>query len=161
MSTLKVGTIQDHANSNTAISIDSSGRVLLPQRVAFMGKKTDTNQLDNSTNAIAFNHTDLAHASWDGTTFTAPITGLYRLFVNGHRQTTGTNPMELGILVNNSTIETGYALGASGGRPRVSAETLTVLTAGQTVTFKVTQGDVFAGNNPQSSGVMCSGYLIG
>jgi len=26
MSTLKVGTIQDHANSNTAISIDSSGR---------------------------------------------------------------------------------------------------------------------------------------
>ena len=25
MSTLKVGTIQDHANSNTAISIDSAG----------------------------------------------------------------------------------------------------------------------------------------
>ena len=161
MSTLKVGTIQDHANSNTAISIDSSGRVTLPQRVAFMGKKTDTNQLDNSTNAIAFNHTDLAHASWDGTTFTAPITGLYRIFINGHRQTTGTNPMELAILVNDSIIETGYALGASTGRPRVSAETLTVLTAGQTVTFKVTQGDVFAGNNAQSSGVMCSGYLIG
>ena len=161
MSTLKVGTIQDHANSNTAISIDSSGRVLLPQRVAFMGKKTDTNQLDNSTNAIAFNHTDLAHASWDGTTFTAPITGLYRLFINGHRQTTGTNPMELSILVNDSVIETAYTLGVSGGRPRASAETLTVLTAGQTVTFKVTQGDVFAGNNAQSSGVMCSGYLIG
>ena len=31
MSTLKVGTIQDHANSNTAISIDSSGRIALPQ----------------------------------------------------------------------------------------------------------------------------------
>ena len=28
MSTLKVGTIQDHANSNTAMTIDSSGRVL-------------------------------------------------------------------------------------------------------------------------------------
>jgi hypothetical protein len=41
MSTLKVGTIQDHANSNTAISIDSSGRVTLPQRVAFMGQKTN------------------------------------------------------------------------------------------------------------------------
>ena len=27
MSTLKVGTIQDHANSNTALTIDSSGRV--------------------------------------------------------------------------------------------------------------------------------------
>ena len=31
MSTLKVGTIQDHANSNTAISIDSTGNVTMPQ----------------------------------------------------------------------------------------------------------------------------------
>ena len=30
MSTLKVGTIQDHANSNTAISIDSSGNHYYP-----------------------------------------------------------------------------------------------------------------------------------
>ena len=35
MSTLKVGTIQDHANSNTAISIDSSGRTTFPQKIAF------------------------------------------------------------------------------------------------------------------------------
>ena len=31
MSTLKVGTIQDHANSNTAISIDSTGVVSEPR----------------------------------------------------------------------------------------------------------------------------------
>ena len=30
MSTLKVGTIQDHANSNNALLIDSSGRVTAP-----------------------------------------------------------------------------------------------------------------------------------
>ena len=35
MSTLKVGTIQDHANSITAMSIDSSGRVTVPQRICF------------------------------------------------------------------------------------------------------------------------------
>ena len=35
MSTLKVGTIQDHANSNTAISIDSSGRVTQPAKPAW------------------------------------------------------------------------------------------------------------------------------
>ena len=35
MSTLKVGTIQDHANSNTAISIDSSGRVTEPVKPCF------------------------------------------------------------------------------------------------------------------------------
>ena len=33
MSTLKVGTIQDHTNSNTAISIDSGGRVALSQNL--------------------------------------------------------------------------------------------------------------------------------
>ena len=35
MSTLKVGTIQDHTNSNTAISIDSSGRVTQPAKPYF------------------------------------------------------------------------------------------------------------------------------
>ena len=106
MSTLKVGTIQDHANSNTAISIDSSGRVTLPQRIAFMGKKTDTSTLSasNSTN-VTFNHTDLAHASWDGTTFTAPIAGVYRFVVNGHKQSLDANPIELGIFKNGSQFE--------------------------------------------------------
>ena len=32
MSTLKVGTIQDHANSNTAISIASDGRNSFPSK---------------------------------------------------------------------------------------------------------------------------------
>ena len=35
MSTLKVGTIQDHTNSNTAISIDSSGQVTFPKPPIF------------------------------------------------------------------------------------------------------------------------------
>ena len=32
MSTLKVGTIQDHTNSNNALLIDSSGRVTEPAK---------------------------------------------------------------------------------------------------------------------------------
>ena len=35
MSILKVGTIQDQSNSNTAISIDNSGRVNIPKIPAF------------------------------------------------------------------------------------------------------------------------------
>ena len=43
MSTLKVGTIQDHTNSNTAISIDSGGRVTLNQQPMFqLGGVTGT-----------------------------------------------------------------------------------------------------------------------
>ena len=40
MSTLKVSTIQDVANSNTAISIDSSGRVTTPAKPAFFAYLT-------------------------------------------------------------------------------------------------------------------------
>ena len=36
MSTLKVGTIQDHANSNTAITIDNSGKVAMPNSSGFV-----------------------------------------------------------------------------------------------------------------------------
>ena len=41
MSTLKVGTIQDPTNSNTAISVDSSGRVTLGQKVGWLIAGTD------------------------------------------------------------------------------------------------------------------------
>ena len=163
MSTLKVGTIQDHANSNTAINIDSSGRVTLPQRVAFQGKKSDTATLSASSSSnITFNTTDLAHASWDGTTFTAPVAGLYRLFINGHKQTSDNNPMELAIYVNGSVIETGYILGVTNCRPRVSVDSLTVLAVNDAVTFRILQGDVYAGSSSGvSSNLLCSGYLIG
>ena len=36
MSTLKVGTIQDHANSNTAISISNTGLVSEPNSSGFV-----------------------------------------------------------------------------------------------------------------------------
>ena len=36
MSTLKVGTIQDHTNSNTAITIDNSGKVAMPNSSGFV-----------------------------------------------------------------------------------------------------------------------------
>ena len=42
MSTLKVGTIQDHANSTTAMTIDSGGRILQPEKPHFHVNKTDS-----------------------------------------------------------------------------------------------------------------------
>lgn len=58
MSTLKVGTIQDHANSNTAISIDSSGRATFAKaRVpSFHVYKSDNLTLANVTETqVPFN----------------------------------------------------------------------------------------------------------
>ena len=160
-STLQVQNIA-HTNGTTGLTVDSGGRVLLPQRVAFVGKKTDTTQYNGgaSTN-VTFNVTDLAHASWNGTTFTVPVAGLYRLFINGHRQSLDNTATELMICKNGTAIETAYTLGISNIRPRASCEALVVLTVNDAITFRVSQGNVYAGGDTTSSGLMCSGYLIG
>ena len=161
--TAQIGTIKDAGGNANAITIDSSGRVTLPQRVAFQGKKGDTQTLSaNTSTNITFDVTDLSHSAWNGTTFTAPVAGLYRLFINGHKQTADANPMELAIYLNGSAIETGYILGVANCRPRVSVDSVTVLAVNDAVTFRILQGDVYAGSSGGvSSNLMCSGYLIG
>ena len=91
MSKLKVGTIQDHANSNTAISIDSFGRVTEPVKPCFAvttsrgvtGNYTGGTGLNLPFDVIEFQRGGTVVAisgSGDNTvaTFTAPITGIYQ-----------------------------------------------------------------------------------
>lgn len=160
-STLQVQNIA-HTNGTTGLTVDSGGRVLLPQRIAFVGKKTDTSQYNGgaSTN-VTFNVTDLAHASWNGTTFTVPVAGLYRLFINGHRESLDTAALEVMICKNGTAIETAYTLGVAQTRPRASCEALVVLAVNDAITFRVSQGNVYAGGSATSSGLMCSGLFIG
>ncbi len=54
MSTLKVGTIQDHANSNTAISITSAGVVTQPNKIIFKAYRS-TGQSIGSGGAVKVN----------------------------------------------------------------------------------------------------------
>ena len=79
MSTLKVGTIQGPVNSNTAISIDSSGRILTPSRPIFDVAKSTTQTIQTTT---------LTKVTWDtvnydigsnfaSNKFTAPVAGKY------------------------------------------------------------------------------------
>ena len=162
-SILKVNTIQDATNSNTAMTIDSSGRVTLPQLIAFMGKKTDTSSVSSSSSTnVTFNLTKLAHASWDGTTFTAPIAGVYRILINGHKQTLNANPLELAIYKNGAKFETAYSLSSSSIRTRNSVDALMDLSANDAITFRVLQGDAYGGDSTGTgSSLMCSGHLIG
>jgi len=157
MSTLKVGTIQDPTNSNTAISIDSSGNVLRPQLIAFMGQKTNGSGY-NTAGAIPFNQTHLAHASWDGSTFTAPIAGTYMFTLTGHMQSTSNSGYELAIYKNGAFAVSGYALNSTSTRQRVQATYLQALSANDTIDFRVLQGDVWDGSQ---SGISCTGQLMG
>ena len=96
MSTLKVGTIQDHANSNTAITIDSSGRVNQPAlpAVFWQGGNEGNIAIANGENFFATNdgqaaaYTDGTYLSYiqggmtyTSTTgrFTVPIDGIYNI----------------------------------------------------------------------------------
>ena len=83
MSTLKVGTIQDHANGNTAITIDSAGRVLTPARPAFRGTRTYTTTDFSGTGLDITGYTedfDIGGA-FDASagTYTVPLTGIYQI----------------------------------------------------------------------------------
>ena len=85
MSTLKVGTIQDHANSNTAITIDSSGRVAHPQRPYLFAQRAVTDGAvtpTGFTGKVPYNSVlGSSGISLNTSTFliTVPITGLYQI----------------------------------------------------------------------------------
>ena len=76
-SIIKVNTIQDATNSNTALSIDSSGRVTTStNRPAFMARRTS----NQSAGTVVFDTVMINQGShYDNSNgrFTAPIAGLY------------------------------------------------------------------------------------
>ncbi len=85
---LSVGTIKN-TSGTTAITIDSSGRVLKPVRVAFQaGFNNDDTDNVGSTNGTDYRltFTDSIYnfgSHWNGThTFTAPVTGMYMFYAN-------------------------------------------------------------------------------
>jgi len=85
-STLKVNTIQ-HTGGTSALTIDSSGRILQPTKPAFSVKRNGNQGISNNTaEKIQWNEErfDIG-GNFDHTTnyyFTAPITGIYQLQYN-------------------------------------------------------------------------------
>ena len=81
MSTLKVGTIQDHANGNNALVIDSSGRVTQPAKPAFRAEKRASNQTySGGQPKVTFEHEAFdigSNYDTSNSRFVAAVSGVY------------------------------------------------------------------------------------
>ena len=107
MSTLKVGTIQDHANSNTAISIDSSGRVTQPAKPAWRLQLNSSQSISGSTSAVVTwdNNSTNSNFIQGGCTLssgaiTVPVSGIYQLNCSVRFQSVGGVYIEQYMRVN-------------------------------------------------------------
>ena len=81
-SILKVNTIQDATNSTTAMTVDSSGRILTPARPAFRARMSDGTGGAGVTGTLVFETEDFdIGGNYDTSNgrFTAPIAGIYWL----------------------------------------------------------------------------------
>ena len=168
-SILKVNEIQ-HTGGTTALTVDSSGRILQPQKPAFRAYRTSswviptTTWTDFAAQATIFNYGN----NYDSGTgrFTAPVTGLYWF----HAQWFGSVAPNRGIaaLYVNGTqsgsgrgVQTLYLGSTSNGGITYAATGLINLTAAEYVNFMTYQesgGNVTA-NNSNYLSYWC-GYLV-
>ena len=104
MSTLKVGTIQDHTNSTTAITIDNAGRVLMPAQPSFFAYNLtfgSSGQYIGTGGTI--DHNIGNHYNSANGKFTAPIAGRYMFIGATQYYSNGSNQYQTSMFVKNGT----------------------------------------------------------
>jgi len=160
MSTLKVGTIQDHANSTTAMTIDSAGRVLQPTKPVFNAFRPTGADI-GSGNTYVFNDTSVNIGGGFNTStgkFTAPIAGTY-FFSTTCLTSSNAAANDLQIRVDGTNIAQARVDVGSAAHNSISITVIATLTANQVVDVYVAGGGGMYGSSGRFS-TFC-GYLIG
>ena len=177
MSTLKVGTIQDHANGNNALVIDSSGRVQQPQKPAFHVYRDTGGGGGGVTGVVAWNSAKVNVGTMTNLSTgitTIPVTGLYHLYFHGLGTNSSGGAMsdDLHLRIETSPAGGGSytshmirlgdhsTIGSGGGYISVSAAVTLSLSATDLVRFNVTVGHIYIDNtnNPYS---YAGGFFLG
>jgi len=164
MSTLKVGTIQDHANSNTAMSIDSSGRVTTPARPSFRAKLSGSATTVSSGNDIVFDdvtsathgcHNIGGHYSTSTGKFTAPIAGVYFFSFSVYRNNAA--DAEVNMFLGSQAVGVAREKSDGASYDTMNLTTTLKLSASDEVKIRCIDGTIYIDTNVHS---FC-GYLIG
>jgi hypothetical protein len=109
-SILKVSEIQDPTNSNTALTIDSAGRVLMPKNPALYvhtWSGTNGTRTNGNSNAASLTYSTVVTddgSCWNNTIgeFTCPVAGRYYVTANFSRRLDSTTWFG-GIIEHNTT----------------------------------------------------------
>ena len=168
MSTLKVGTIQDHANSTTAMTIDDDGRILTPARPSFKAYMSGDQSAPSASTftTIQFNaenHDIGGNFNTSNYTFTTPVAGTYYFYTSYSyvAGASGTGGAIISILAGGSVIAAvDWYVADTTARWGSSCATVVNLGASVAVTSRAygPARGIFGGNYGQTQ---FSGYLIG
>lgn len=160
---LDLATIKDSTGTNTAITIDSSGRVFKPATPAFHAYADDGAYI--TTAVIPFDNTTINIGNAFDTTnykYVVPVTGNY--FISVHLgivrdDVSGGENLHIQLLKGTTRIQRGYFEEVSStGYGTVSFSAIHALIAGDELTVTTSGG---ADYNAAAADTIFSGYLIG
>jgi hypothetical protein len=169
-SILKVSTLQDPTNSNTAMSIDTSGRVTMPVvpawRVSTSGNQSVSStgptqvQLDLTSTENCFLNGGVTISSYE---VVVPVTGIYAVHSYVRIDGVGTGYVQLSIMVNGIKDGNSDSYSIEGSPPS------NYLTINASDVFSVNANDTFRlevyTNNDTSytinGNTVFSGHLVG
>ena len=175
MSTLKVGTIQDISNSTTAMTIDSSGRVLQPAKPSFAVRNArntsfrGSNLFGGSSTTVIFDiGNNFATSGTNDGGFVAPVSGVYSFSIMGFQSNSAQNNSSgsFYIALNKNGSEVGhkiYLYNADDDYSRFDNNQLLQLTAGDVIKVDVpgTGQYVWGGAGDLPRAAQFQGHLVG
>lgn len=171
-SILKVSTLQDPTNSNTAMSIDDSGRVTMPVVPAWrVSLNANANQSVSSAGQtqVQLDQTSTENCFLNGGVtlnnykVVVPITGIYAVHSYIRVDSLGTGYVQLGIQVNDVTtgISDSYSIEGSPPGNYVTINASDVFSVNANDTFTLT---VYTSNDNSytiNRNTVFSGHLVG
>ena len=172
---LNVPTIKDSSGTNTAMTIDSTGRILTPARPAFFVAQ-DSSSTSAFTGAINFNtvHTNVgSHFDISNDRFVVPIAGIYHFDFSALGCNSGGGQVAaqsaVKVQLERST-DTGssytvfthsYAyFNSTTSYPNMACSGTIALTAGDYIRVNVANGYLY-GDNSGTYDIRFSGFLVG
>lgn len=172
---LDLATIKDSSGTNTAMTIDSTGRILTPARPAFFVAQ-DSSSTSAYTGAINFNtvHTNVgSHFDISNDRFVVPIAGIYQFNFSalGCNSSGGQVAAQSAVKVQlERSTNTGssytvfthsYAyFNSTTSYPNMACSGTIALTAGDYIRVNVANGYLY-GDNSGTYDIRFSGFLVG